>query len=91
MKIILLLIILVLVSGCVSDQTKAKSIIDGDTFVIEASSPEAPHHFTGGMFSKLTDIDGDGFLELLVAFKNDHVDSSTYIFGHAGDGGRCRR
>ena len=35
MKIIILLIILVLTSGCVSEQPKAKKIIDGDTFVLD--------------------------------------------------------
>jgi micrococcal nuclease len=35
MKIILLLIILVLTSGCISEQARAKEVIDGDTFILD--------------------------------------------------------
>lgn len=55
-------------------------IVDGNTFMEEASSPTAPYSIGGGIASTLSDIDGDGLIEVLVGAFDGGNAAVTHVF-----------
>ena len=65
MKIIILLLVLVLTSGCISEEYKAKEVIDGDTFILDTGekvrligldTPELGEHYSEAAAQRLSEL-----------------------------------
>ena len=65
MRIIILLIILVLASGCISEEYRAKEVIDGDTFSLDTgekgrliglNTPELGEHYSEEAAQRLSEL-----------------------------------
>ena len=65
MKIIILLILLVLTSGCISEEVRAKEVIDGDTFVLDTgekvrligfNTPEIGEYYSDEATQRLSEL-----------------------------------